>query len=76
MTCVHCNEPATMRCKTHRQHICGDPKHMEFHRWDGREACDFFPIFPKRKWEGMDWVVAIGSAIFLVVGVAVVVVHL
>lgn len=43
MTCTHCSEPATMRCKTHRQYICGDPEHLQFHRADGKEACDFFP---------------------------------
>lgn len=76
MKCAQCNEPAMMRCKSHRQTLCGDPYCVDLHRWGGG-SCDFFPI-PKnyRSLEPMDWVVAIGAVITLVVGVAVVVVHI
>lgn len=73
MNCVQCNDPAMMRCRKHRQPLCGDPYCVDLHRWAGGN-CEF--VEPGRSWEPMDWVVAIGAAVVLVVGVAVVMVHL
>lgn len=76
MNCVQCNEPAFVRRRKHRQNLCGTQYCVDLHRWGGGN-CDFFPVSSKRRaWVPMDWVVAIGAAVVLVVGVAVVVVHL
>lgn len=75
MTCTYCSEPAYVKCRKHRQYLCGDTECTNLHRSAGGD-CDFFEASQRRAFEPMDWVVAIGAAVVVVVGVAVVVAHL
>lgn len=52
MTCTHCNDTATMRCRNHRQYLCFDPYCRNLHRMGGGD-CDLFPVSDKslRGWK-------------------------
>lgn len=78
--------PAEVSCSTHKTHICGQIECIRRHRLnldveladllnlDYRgTACEFgLP----RRWEPMDWVVAIGAACVIAVGAVMVWSHL
>ncbi len=40
--CTYCDQAATVRCKKHRQYLCGNSRCVRFHRWDDSEECAFF----------------------------------
>lgn len=33
MRCIYCNEPALVRCREHRQNMCGKAYCVSLHRW-------------------------------------------
>jgi uncharacterized ferredoxin-like protein len=71
MTCFNCENKAEVRCSKHGIGICGSISCIRMHRWPGG-SCDF--VAPRR-FEPMDWVVAIGAAAVLVAMVAIIWVH-
>ena len=75
MMCTYCSHPALIQCRNHKRYLCGDENCYALHRLSVRpELCNCFEA--KRRMEPMDWVVAIGSAIVLGVGVVIIMVHL
>ena len=69
MTCSSCSNPAEVRCSKHGINICGSISCIRLHRGGDCEFMD------PRKFEFMDWVVAIGSALVVATGIAIVWAH-
>jgi hypothetical protein len=70
--CSHCLWPAEVRCRLHRQHICGRMYCIQLHRYAGGK-CEY--VDPRR-FEWMDLVLAIGGISLAVVATGVAWAHL
>lgn len=68
MNCVQCNEPAYVRCRKHRQHLCGTRYCVDLHRWAGG-SCEFVESSkPLRGWRQhiLATLVALGVGLLVV----------
>lgn len=77
MICVHCNDEAMMRCKTHKAPLCGEIYCVGLHRWGGGD-CDFYPVEPGER-EPVDWIdimLGLGGLTVAIVFAGVVFAHL
>jgi hypothetical protein len=70
--CDYCLWPSEVRCKTHKQHICGRMYCIQLHRY-GRGNCAY--VDP-RKFDWMDLLLAIGGISVAITATAIAWAHL
>ena len=74
MKCIYCNDPAFVRCKSHKQVMCGSEYCVRLHRWGGGN-CSFY----EAKTTPFDWmklVLGIGGLAVAIVATGLAYAHL